>query len=254
MKKLILIGSLIFCTSIYAQNYETELKDVNEIIQNNPSSDNLLTIEDGKKLVYSYGSFQTWIPIEKIDKMEVNKNMYQISLTCVNGEDCVRNSYMLPNETKLVIDPHTTFEKAEFVKRMQLLLDKLKPASKTKTPEKKVIKPKYKEAMDQLNTFLKTFDNGYYGYFEVVGDDIFLRFKKGKYNKIKMEDIQGAVIQEDYSRVIFKCKGSVKCISTDWKVDGKEEYMQFMTDSGGFDYEELATLLDNFKKTYLASK
>ena len=40
-----------------------------------------------------------------------------------------------------------------------------------------------------------------------------------------MEDIQGAEIQGQYSRVIFKCKTGT-CISTDWKENGKEEYTQ----------------------------
>jgi hypothetical protein len=35
---------------------------------------------------------------------------------------------------------------------------------------------------------------------------IYDRFKAGKYNKFKMEDIEGAEIQEQYSRVILNVK------------------------------------------------
>lgn len=48
-----------------------------------------------------------------------------------------------------------------------------------------------------------------------------------------MEDIQGAVIQEEYWRAIFICKGNAKCISTNWKLNEKENYMQFITDVRG---------------------
>ncbi|MBK9328795.1 MAG: hypothetical protein IPM95_05610 [Sphingobacteriales bacterium] len=75
-----------------------------------------------------------------------------------------------------------------------------------------------------VNKYLKKFDNGYYGYFEVNDGYINDRFKAGKYNKFKMEDMEAAVIQEQYSRVIFKCKGDNKFISADWKENGKEEY------------------------------
>ncbi len=116
--------------------------------------------------------------------------------------------------------------------------------------EKPVITPttqtgNYTDALKKLNTYLKTFDNGYYGYFEIIGNDIYMRFKAGKYNKFKAADMQGAVIQEEYKRVIFKCKGDNKCISTDWNENGKEEYSQFTT-GNAYNYQELKNLLDNF--------
>lgn len=110
----------------------------------------------------------------------------------------------------------------------------------------------YQSALKKLNDYLKTFDNGYYGYFEVKNGYIYDRFKAGKYNKFKMEDMEGAVIQEQYSRVIFKCKGDNKCISTDWKENGKEEYSQFVSGSS-YNYQELAILLNNFRDAYLGN-
>ncbi|MCC6515267.1 MAG: hypothetical protein IT275_02830 [Chitinophagales bacterium] len=110
----------------------------------------------------------------------------------------------------------------------------------------------YKKQLDKLNEYLKTFDNGYYGYFEVKDGYIYDRFKAGKYNKFKMEDMEGAVIQEEYKRVILKCKGTNKCIETDWKPNGKEEYSQFLT-NGSFNYKELAGLLNDFKAAYLGT-
>ena len=110
----------------------------------------------------------------------------------------------------------------------------------------------YQSELKKLNDYLKSFDNGYYGYFEVKDGYIYDRFKAGKYNKFKMEDIQGAEIQEQYSRVIFKCKTGT-CISTDWKENGKEEYTQFVT-NGAYNYQELADLLNDFRAAYLGNK
>lgn len=108
----------------------------------------------------------------------------------------------------------------------------------------------YQVALKKLNDYLKTFDNGYYGYWEVKDGYIYDRFKAGKYNKFRMEDMEGAVIQSEYSRVIFKCKGDNKCIETDWKPNGREDYTQFTT-SGSYNYKELADLLNNFRDAYL---
>ena len=68
-----------------------------------------------------------------------------------------------------------------------------------------------------------------------------------------MEDMEGAVIQPEYSRVIFKCKGDNKCIETDWKPNGREDYTQFTT-NGSYNYKELADLLNNFRDAYLGKK
>lgn len=106
----------------------------------------------------------------------------------------------------------------------------------------------FQTAMTALNNYLKTFDNGYYGYFELKDGYIYQRFKAGKYNKFRMEDMEGALVQTQYSRVIFKCK-SGSCIATDWKVNGTEPYTQF-TSSSTFNYQELADLLNNVRDTY----
>lgn len=107
------------------------------------------------------------------------------------------------------------------------------------------------ESMQKLNQYLKNFDSGYYGYFEMADGYIWLRFKSGNYNKFRMEDMEGAVIQEQYQRVIFKCRGDQKCISTDWKPNGREDYTQFLQGYQAFDYEVLARLLNQFRDAYL---
>ncbi len=105
----------------------------------------------------------------------------------------------------------------------------------------------YKSQLDKINQYLKTFDNGYYGYFEVIGNDVFLRFKAGKYNKYNVNEMDYAQIQEQYNRVILPCKENKKCIYTDWKDGGGyEEYTQFLQNSSAYNFQELKDLLDNF--------
>ncbi|MES2431758.1 MAG: hypothetical protein V4556_12535 [Bacteroidota bacterium] len=119
------------------------------------------------------------------------------------------------------------------------------------TTEVSANKPgEYKTELKKLNDYLKTFDNGYYGYIEVKDGYIYNQFKSGKYNKYKMEDMEGAVIQEEYQRVIFKCKGTNKCIYSTWN-DDYHEYSQFLQNYKEYNYKELADLLNNFRDAYL---
>ncbi len=110
--------------------------------------------------------------------------------------------------------------------------------------------PKYKKQLDKLNEYLKTFDNGYYGHFEVSDDYVREIFKSGKYIYFRMEDIEGAEIQEKNNRVILKCKGNNNCISSITSLSGPSEYTQFVT-TGTYYFKELADLLNNFRDAYL---
>ena len=110
--------------------------------------------------------------------------------------------------------------------------------------------PKYKKQLDKLNEYLKTFDNGYYGHFEVSDDYVREIFKSGKYIYFRMEDIEGAEIQEKNNRVILKCKGNNNCISSITSLSGPSEYTQFVT-TGTYYFKELADLLNNFRDAFL---
>ncbi|MCB0508073.1 MAG: hypothetical protein KDD21_07235 [Bacteroidetes bacterium] len=128
-----------------------------------------------------------------------------------------------------------------------------KVAPKTNTTSKSTSTNNYQSELKKLNDYLKILDGGYYGYYEVKGGYIYERFKAGKYNKFKMEDIEGAIVQPEYFRVIFKCKNNNKCIETDWKENGREEYAIYSS-SSNIDKKKLATLLNDFKDAYLGNK
>ncbi len=216
--------------------------------------------------------------ISDLDKAYVVETNKKIEIRCLGGENCMNATYTSGKTTGLKMYQDKNFDTEEFIQLINDLISTLKKSNSNTTnsgdksgiTQSEISKPNtansknstsgysastgnYEPALKKLNDYLKTFDNGYYGYFEVKDGYIYDRFKAGKYNKFKMEDIEGAVIQEQYSRVIFKCKGENKCISTDWKVNGTEDYTQF-TQSGSYNYQELADLLNNFRDAYLGKK
>jgi hypothetical protein len=258
--------------STSTENYQTALKKVNEYLK---TFDNgyygYLEIKDG----FLYDKF----PSGKYSKSEIKYlgKAYEedpdkkVSINCIEGKDCVFSTYTDSYHGSIGFSQTYSFNTSELI----TLLDNLIAAYKKSTGNYKndvalianyttknesinstkittTSNSNYKTALQKLNDYLKTFDNGYYGYFEVKDGYIYDRFKAGKYNKFKMEDMEGAIVQPEYSRVIFKCK-SGNCISTDWKENGKEEYTQF-TKGSAYNYKELADLLNNFKDAYLGKK
>jgi hypothetical protein len=107
----------------------------------------------------------------------------------------------------------------------------------------------YKRELSALNNYLRTFDNGFFGYLEVKDGYIYTRFKTGGFNKFKMEDMQDAVVENN--KVFFKCKNDAYCQTTDWKVNSNN-YSHFYGDNAtSAQLLELKNLLNNFKRAYL---
>ena len=74
----------------------------------------------------------------------------------------------------------------------------------------------YKKQLDSLNQFLKTFNEGVYGYFEVKGNDIYGRFKSGTYCMASINDIDKAYVDADNKTVYLKCKKDTNCMTASW--------------------------------------
>ncbi len=108
----------------------------------------------------------------------------------------------------------------------------------------------YQPSLKKLNDYLKTFDNGYYGYMEVKDGYLIEHFKSGNYCKASMKDLEGGIDQPQYNRVILGCKDNKKCIYSTWNTTSPyDEYIQFTT-SGTFNRQELVDLLNNFIGAY----
>ncbi len=278
MKKI--LSALIFILPVYlssGQPYKMQLDEVNNYLK---TFDNgyygYLEIKDG----YLYDRFKDGTnyckaKVTELDyAFEKEKNL-KVDIACKGSGNCVYSTYTNQNYSSFTFSQSSNFNTSQLISLFNNLIAACNQPGTTKNTESTVNFDKYKSNIDimsssssstesssaggyqtalkKLNDYLKTFDNGYYGYFEVKDGYIYDRFKAGKYNKFKMEDMEGAVMQEQYSRVIFKCKGDNKCISTDWKENGKEEYSQFLS-NGSFNYQELAALLNNFRDAYLGKK
>jgi hypothetical protein len=284
MKKINLAILIFFsCQLIFSQSYKTQLKAVNDYLK---TFDNgyygYLEIKDG----FLYDRFKDGnnyckAKLSDLGKAYEKETSRKVELPCKGTDNCLFSTFTNQYYNSFSFSQSTDFNSNEFITLLNNLVaaynktnndddwidedfelsEKQKKAfsnltdkkTDNNTTQKNTTSGNYQPALKKLNDYLATFDNGYYGYFEVKDGYIYDRFKAGKYNKFKMEDIEGAVIQEQYKRVIFKCKGDNKCISTDWKENGKEEYSQFTT-GNVFNYQELADLLNNFKDAYSGKK
>lgn len=234
-----------------------------------------IEIKNGYIIEHFRGTYTSKAKISDIEGVEKDTRYNVVHLYCKNKSKCVYSDYMKSDYDYFNYNCSSTSEMNTLYSLMTNFWNQLtgKKSSTTENDDDwidedfdelakvapkintttKITTANYQTELKKLNDYLKTFDNGYYGYFEVKDGYIYDRFKAGKYNKFKMEDMEGAVIQEQYSRVIFKCKYDDKCISTDWKENGREEYTQF-TKSGSYNYQELADLLNNFRDAYLGNK
>lgn len=259
MKKTTLTIILIILFNFgFSQSYKDALKKINTYLK---TFDNgyygYLEVIDG----YLYDRFASGkyskVKISDVDVATVEEANRKVVMNCKYDKECVYSTYTDSYHSKNSFSQSKDFNTKELVDLLNDFLTayngKSNTTSYTSNSSNTSKVNNNKTALQKLNEYLKTFDNGYYGYFEVKDGYIYDRFKAGKYNKFKMEDIEGAVIQEEYKRVIYKCKGSAKCISTDWKVNGTEDYTQFTTGSP-YNYQELADLLNNFRDEYLGKK
>lgn len=119
-------------------------------------------------------------------------------------------------------------------KTLLLLIILLNFSHKTQSQE-------YKEHLTVINTFLETFDNGYYGPLSV--DDVYLycNIKGNRQSKIIISEISKATIVTPQKEVKIQCKNN-NCVTG---VTGDlYDSLTFRTDLSGFDTEYFAVLLN----------
>ncbi|MBK9529688.1 MAG: hypothetical protein IPO41_15570 [Acidobacteria bacterium] len=70
-------------------------------------------------------------------------------------------------------------------------------------------------ALNGLNSYLKTFEGGHYGFVEVTNGELFIRYKSGHSSNFKLNDISEIkILQNDATgtRVAFMCRDGQKCV------------------------------------------
>jgi len=110
------------------------------------------------------------------------------------------------------------------------------------------LKSKAQTAIDEVNKYLATYANGYYGYLEVKSDNLYDRLKSGKYLSAKLSDLDKAVViagtSDYFDYVNLKCKNGQNCIysSVTNKYVDKISFSQI----GPTNTDKLIELLNNF--------
>lgn len=106
----------------------------------------------------------------------------------------------------------------------------------------------YTSELKKLNDYLKTFDNGYYGYLEISGGYLYDRFKSGKHTKALMSDLEKAETEIHNQKVKVICKDNKSCVFSTY-TDSYHKEMSF-SQSASFNSSELVTLFNNFINAY----
>ncbi len=106
----------------------------------------------------------------------------------------------------------------------------------------------YTEALNKVNDYLKTFDNGYYGYLEISGDYLYDYYQSGKYCKANIYDLSEASVAEASRKVVINCKLASDCIySTYTNTYHGELPFSATTD---FNTSKLVNLLDDVLQAF----
>ncbi|MBL0078948.1 MAG: hypothetical protein IPP53_07485 [Bacteroidetes bacterium] len=70
----------------------------------------------------------------------------------------------------------------------------------------------YITQLNKINQFLKTFDNGYYGYLEIKDGYLYDRFPSGKYSKSEIKYLGKAREEELKRKVVVDCLSEKDCV------------------------------------------
>lgn len=99
----------------------------------------------------------------------------------------------------------------------------------------------YEEHLTTINSFLRTFDSGYYGPLSVDNDYIYCNIKGGKQSKILISEISKANVVTENKKVQIFCKNE-DCVTG--VTGAKYKTMSFSTNDSGFNTTEFAFLLN----------
>ena len=106
----------------------------------------------------------------------------------------------------------------------------------------------YSKELKAVNEYLKTFDNGYYGYLEIIDGYLYDRFKSGKYSKSEIKYLGKALESTSEYKVIIECLDAGSCVYSTY-TDSYHSSISF-SQSTYFNKSELVGLLNNLLTAY----
>lgn len=107
----------------------------------------------------------------------------------------------------------------------------------------------YQSELKAVNDYLKTFDNGYYGYLEIIDGYLYDRFKNGgNYCKALINNIDVAVEAEAKRKVSLKCKSDDLCVFSTFTSSNHASFS--FSQNSDFNTKTLIDLLNNLIAAY----
>ncbi|HUM53584.1 MAG TPA: hypothetical protein PK431_17320, partial [Chitinophagales bacterium] len=140
-----------------------------------------------------------------------------------------------------------TYDIAEMV----VNVDEKKDANVVSTTTTSTKTNDYNSVLKKINDYLKTFDDGYYGYLEIKDGYLYDRFKSGKYSKSEIKYLTTAYEEEYKRKVGIKCKDDKDCVYSTY-TDSYHKSIGF-SQSTDFNTAELIKMLNNLLAVYNGS-
>lgn len=210
-----LFASLILVWSLNTkgQSYQGHLNEINTYLK---TFDNgyygPLVVSNGylKCFIKSYDTYSQ-IPIESIGRVEIVSDNEKVAIYCEGNSDCVKGvtGGMYDN---MPFSSDEWFNSDRLAAQLKELVFLLKEGNNSVTTYTQSGEG-YQWQLDEINTFLKTFDNGYYGPLRVTDGYIKCYIKSyNTHSQIPIASIDDVEIVSPNSKLKINCRGGGDCV------------------------------------------
>jgi len=106
----------------------------------------------------------------------------------------------------------------------------------------------YQISLDKLNVYLKTFDDGYYGYFEVSDSRLFIHLKSGNSYSAEIKNLDNAYVVEENKKIEIRCLDEKNCMTIAQNSSLTNRMVLYQ--SAAFSTAEFCQLINDFIYAY----
>lgn len=106
----------------------------------------------------------------------------------------------------------------------------------------------FQKKIDKLNAYLKTFDDGYYGYFEVSDSRLFIRLRSGNSYSAEINNLDNAYVVEENKKIEIKCLEGKNCMTIAQNSSLTDRMVLYQ--SAAFNTAEFCQLINDFIYAY----
>ncbi len=231
---------------------QNALNELNEYLKTfNNDQYRGIEIADGYLIDSSANNQYSKAKIEDLDIVRLDSDN-TVVITCKNKSNCVYSS--ITKRQHGYFNFQTTTGKD--LLKLQWLLKNLFAAMKgEKLPATTTTATKnipLKDALAELNDYLKTFSNYRCKGIEVKDGYVYSRYDNDKYSKASMADLSRVILIDEYKYIKVTCKNNSECIYSS-TTKGYHSFFNF-SETDGIDLGKLKILLENFLVALKADK